>query len=136
MARPRAWMIEMKLQKRDGAKRVGLTGFLALAALAATGAIAGAADLNLVCSGNSYGKEGDPFPTAETVTFKKEGAKPLAIGLPGSDKPVKGKILSNNAIQLKFSADGLTGEYFNFSGDLFLVHKDGRFTRLVCKPAQ
>jgi hypothetical protein len=70
------------------------------------------------------------------VTFKKEGDKPVAIGLPGSDKPAKGKILASNAIQLKFSADGMTGEYFNFSGDLFLVHKDGRFTRLVCKPAQ
>jgi hypothetical protein len=129
-------MIEMKLQKRDSAKRIGLTAFVASAILVVTGAVAGAADLNLVCSGNSYAKEGNPFPAVETVTFKKEGAKPLAIGLPGSDKPAKGKIVSSNPIQLKFAADGLTGEYFNFSGDLFLVHKDGRFTRLVCKPAQ
>jgi hypothetical protein len=28
----------------------------------------------------------------------------------------------------------LTGEYFNFTGDLFLIHRDGGFTRLVCKP--
>jgi hypothetical protein len=128
-------MVEMNFQKRDGSKRIGLTGFLSAGIFVVTGAVAGAADLNLVCTGNSFSKGGDPFPTAETVTFKKEGAKPLAIGLPGSDKPAKAKIVSNNPIQLKFSADGLTGEYFNYSGDLFLVHKDGRFTRLVCKPA-
>jgi hypothetical protein len=56
------------------------------------------------------------------------------IGLPGSDKPTKASIISSNPIQLKFSAGGLTGEYFNFSGDLFLIHQDGRFTKLVCKP--
>ncbi|SFK62685.1 hypothetical protein [Methylocapsa palsarum] len=124
----------MKLHKGSCAKRIGLAAGLAFAPLATSGAIA--ANLNLVCSGNSYAKEGDPFPTVETVTFKKEDGKPLAIGLPGSDKPAKAKIVSNNAYQLKFSADRLTGEYFNFSGDLFLIHKDGRFTRLVCKPAQ
>jgi hypothetical protein len=129
-------MSEMKFQKRDDAKRVRLTGILSSVIFIVTGAVAGAADLNLVCSGNSYAKEGSPFPTVETVTFKKEGDKPVVIGLPGSDKLSKAKILASNPIQLKFSADGMTGEYFNFSGDLFLVHKDGRFTRLVCKPAQ
>jgi hypothetical protein len=56
------------------------------------------------------------------------------IGLPGSDKPTKASMVSSNPIQLKFSARGLTGEYFNFTGDLFLIHRDGRFTKLVCKP--
>jgi hypothetical protein len=39
--------------------------FLAFALVAAPCAMAGPSDLNLVCSGNSYGKEGDPFPTTE-----------------------------------------------------------------------
>jgi hypothetical protein len=104
--------------------------FLAFAPFAAPCAMAEPSDLDLVCSGNSYGKDGDPFPTTETVSFKKEGKNPVMIGLPGPDKPTKASIVSSNQIQLKFSARGLTGEYFNFSGDLFLIHKDGRYTKL------
>ncbi len=96
--------------------------------------MAGPSDLDLVCNGNSYGKGGDLFPTSETVSFKTEGKKPVMIELPDSDKPIRASIISSNPIQLKFSARGLTGEYFNFSGDLFLIHKDGRFTKLACKP--
>ena len=56
------------------------------------------------------------------------------LGLPWLDKPTKARVVSANAIQLRFAAGGVIGEYFNFTGDLFLIHKDGRFTRLVCKP--
>lgn len=102
-------------------------------AFAAPCAAAGPSDLDLVCSGNSYGKEGNPFPTPETVSFQRDGKSRVLITLPGADKPSPARIVSNNPIQLKFSASGLTGEYFNFSGDLFLIHQDGRFTRLLCK---
>jgi hypothetical protein len=107
---------------------------LAFAVVAAPGAMAEPAALDLSCSGNSYGKTGDPFPTAETVAFTWDGRKLVMLDLPGADKPTKASVVSSNPIQLKFSAGGVTGEYFNFSGDLFLIHKDGRFTRLVCKP--
>lgn len=123
------WVIDMRFEISP------IAGFsFAAVLLAASCAIAQPADLDLVCSGNSYGKEGDPYPTTETVFFKTEGNRPVTITLPGSDKPTKAKILSSNPIQLKFAAGGMTGEYFNFSGDLFLIHKDGTFTRLVCKP--
>ena len=113
----------------------GLAGILlTFVLLIAPCAMAGQSDLDLVCTGNSYGKEGDPFPTTETVSLKTEGKMSVLIGLPGSDKPTKVSVVSSNPIQLKFSAGGLTGEYFNFTGDLFLIHKDGRLTKLVCKP--
>jgi hypothetical protein len=129
----RDWMIEMRFKICHSISAIaGL--FLAFAPFAAPCAMAEPSDLDLVCSGNSYRKLGDPFPTTETVSFKREGKKPAMIGLPGSDKPTKASIVSSSPIQLKFSARGLTGEYFNFSGDLFLIHKDGRFTKLVCKP--
>jgi len=108
--------------------------FLTFVPLIAPGAVAGPSALDFVCSGNSYGKTGDPFPTSETVSFKTEGKMSVLIGLPGSDKPTKASVVSSNPIQLKFSVGGLIGEYFNFTGDLFLIHKDGRFTKLVCKP--
>jgi hypothetical protein len=102
-----------------------------------TQALAGDADLNLVCTGNSY-KEDGPFPTPETFSLKIEGKKPVLIGGPGSKKPVKARSTASNAIQLKFATGKFTGEYceyFNFTGDLFLIHKDGRLTRLTCKPS-
>ncbi|MFZ3325505.1 MAG: hypothetical protein WA231_06230 [Methylocella sp.] len=100
----------------------------------ATYALAGEADLNLVCIGNSYKQDG-PFSTAETFSVKTEGKKPVMIGGPGLEKPVKARISANNAIQLKFVAGKFTGEYFKFTGDLFLIHTDGRLTRLTCKPS-
>lgn len=97
-------------------------------------ALAEEADLNLMCSGNSYKKDG-PFPTPETFSLKIAGKKPVMIGGPGPEKPVKARTIANNAIQLKFATAKFTGEYFNFTGDLFLIHSDGRLTRLTCKPS-
>jgi hypothetical protein len=126
-------MIEMRFKICHSISSIaGL--FLAFASFAAPCAMAGPADLDLVCSGSSYAKKGDPFPTSETVSFKRDSKKSVMIGLPGSDQPTKASIVTSNPIQLKFSAGGLTGEYFNFSGDLFLIHKDGRFTKLFCQP--
>jgi hypothetical protein len=110
-------------------------GFLlAFAACTAFPAVAGPSALDLTCSGNSYGKEGNPFPATETVSFSTDGKGLVMLGLPWLDKPTKARVVSANPIQLRFAAGGVIGEYFNFTGDLFLIHKDGRFTRLVCKP--
>ncbi|HEY8007182.1 MAG TPA: hypothetical protein VIE66_10405 [Methylocella sp.] len=113
----------------------------ALAAMLAYGVLnpsayvaAQGANLDLVCSGNSYKKDG-PFPTPETFTLKMDGKKPVFIGGPGSEKPVKARTIASNEIQLKFATGKFTGEYYNFTGDLFLIHKDGRLTRLMCKPS-
>ncbi len=46
---------------------------------AATCALAGEDDLDLVCTGNSYQKDG-PFPTVETFSVKIAGTKPVMIG--------------------------------------------------------
>ena len=108
--------------------------FLAFLSITAPCAKAGPSDLDLVCTGNSYGKGGDPFPATENVSFKTGTKNRLMIDLPGSNQPIKASIISHNPIQLRFSAHGLIGEYFNFTGDLFLIHNDGRFTKLSCKP--
>ena len=107
---------------------------MALGPVMVSRALAQPTDLDLVCDGNQFAKLGDPSPTPVTASLKKDGKKTIAITLPGADKPSSAAIISSNPIQLKFTAAGLTGEYFNFSGDLFLIHKDGRFTKLACQP--
>jgi hypothetical protein len=91
-------------------------------------------ELSLVCTGNSY-KRGDPFPTAETFSLRIGGTKPVVIGGPGSAQPLKARIIANNDIQLKFTTGKFTGEYFHLTGDLFLIHNDGRLTKLMCRPS-
>lgn len=117
-------------------KRWGLA-FIVLACGGLGAASVGSADpanLNLTCSGNSYKADG-PFPTPETFSLKIDGKKPVMIQGPGENLPVKARTIASNAIQLKFTTGAFTGEYFNFTGDLFLIHKDGHLTRLVCKPS-
>lgn len=109
---------------------------MALGPAAVSCALAQPIDLDLACDGNQFAKLGDPSPTPVTASVYKDGKKAIAITLPGADKPINATITSSNPIQLKFTAAGLTGEYFNFSGDLFLIHKDGRFTKLGCRPKE
>jgi hypothetical protein len=45
---------------------------------------------------------------------------------------MEARILSNNKIQLKFMTKQFVGEYFHYTGDLFLIHQLGRLDRLTC----
>jgi hypothetical protein len=40
---------------------------------------------------------------------------------------------SSNDIQLKFKTDEFVGEYFHYTGDLFLIYNSGHLARLTCK---
>ena len=51
----------------------------------------------------------------------------------GDDKTLSPKITSNNKIQLKFATKEFTGEYFHYTGDLFLIYNSGQLARLSCK---
>jgi hypothetical protein len=116
--------------------RPGLAGLLltCITLSLAPCALAENTALNLVCSGNSYKADG-PFPTPETFSLVINGTKSVMIGAPGPAKPVPAPVIANNAIQLKFKTGDFTGEYFHFTGDLFLIHSDGRLIRLTCQPA-
>jgi hypothetical protein len=43
------------------------------------------------------------------------------------------QIESNNTIQLKFKTAEFVGEYFHYTGDLFLIYRSGHLARLTCK---
>ena len=46
---------------------------------------------------------------------------------------VAAQVESDNRIQLKFKTDEFVGEYFHYTGDLFLIYKSGHLARLMCK---
>jgi hypothetical protein len=42
------------------------------------------------------------------------------------------RMISDNKIQLKFSTKDFVGEYFHYTGDLFLIYHSGQLARLTC----
>ena len=48
------------------------------------------------------------------------------------DKMLASRITSNNKIQLKFTTSEFVGEFFHYTGDLFLIYKSGELGRLNC----
>ena len=49
----------------------------------------------------------------------------------GGEK-VNADVTSDNQIQLKFRTKQYVGEFFYYTDDLFLIHKDGHLARLTC----
>ena len=45
------------------------------------------------------------------------------------------RTISDNKIQLKFATKEFVGEYFHYTGDLFLIYPSGQLARLNCSPA-
>jgi hypothetical protein len=73
-----------------------------------------------------------PKPIDLKVTLGDKNKLSLAMG---DGKTLTPRISSNNKIQLKFDTKEFTGEYFHYTGDLFLIYKSGLLARLTCTPA-
>jgi hypothetical protein len=69
-------------------------------------------------------------------TAKTSSSRTIQMTI-ASDKVEVGNVLaqvaSKNAIQLKFKTSEFVGEYFYYTGDLFLIYKSGHLARLTCK---
>jgi hypothetical protein len=50
----------------------------------------------------------------------------------GDGKLLAPRITNNNKVQLKFETKEFVGEYFHYTGDLFLIYPSGRLARLSC----
>jgi hypothetical protein len=46
---------------------------------------------------------------------------------------VNARRVSDNKIQMKFRTKEFDGEYFHYTGDLFLIYKTGHLTKLMCE---
>jgi hypothetical protein len=74
-------------------------------------------------------------PTTKTTSPKALQLTMSAgkVGVDFGDGNLAAKVESNNNIQLKFKAGEFVGEYFHYTGDLFLIYKSGHLARLTCK---
>ena len=97
--------------------------------LAATAANAQSTSTQLGCNGlliEPTNKATSPKALQLTISSGK-------VGIDFGSGNIAAKVESNNNIQLKFKTDEFVGEYFHYTGDLFLIYKSGHLARLTCK---
>jgi hypothetical protein len=110
-----------------------LVGSISIAFFAMDAAQA-ADSLKISCTGDVFEPGGvNKSSTTLTATFSPASkATKVSVDLgKGNVSPV---VLSNNPLQLKFRTKDFTGEYFHYSGDMFLIYRSGHLARLTCKP--
>jgi hypothetical protein len=97
--------------------------------LAATAANAQSTSTRLGCDGQLIeptSKASSPKALQLTISSGK-------VGVDFGTGDIAAKVESNNNIQLKFKTDEFVGEYFHYTGDLFLIYETGHLARLTCK---
>jgi len=70
-----------------------------------------------------------PNPIDLSVTLGDKNKLSITTG---DGKMLAPRITSNNKIQLKFATKEFVGEYFHYTGDLFLIYNSGPLARLNC----
>jgi hypothetical protein len=94
----------------------------------------GAVEQQFSCKGQIVQGETDPAAQQKTVDLNVTlvGKNKLSMKI-GDGKMLAPRITSNNnSIQLKFATKKFVGEYFHYTGDLFLIYPSGELARLSC----
>jgi hypothetical protein len=101
-----------------------------VAVILATAAHAQSTSTQLGCSGQLIEPGGAQAASPKTVQLTIGSGK---VGVDLGSGNVAAQVESDNRIQLKFKTDEFVGEYFHYTGDLFLIYKSGHLARLMCK---
>ena len=108
----------------------GLAGsFIALAMMVQP---CGAAERQFSCKGQlirDASPDVQPKPIDMNVTLGERNKLSLKTGEGAVLAP---RVTSDNKIQLKFATKEFVGEYFHYTGDLFLIYPSGQLARLNC----
>ena len=113
------------------ATRLAVGSFIFLMTLVG---VCGAAEQQFSCKGQVI--QGMPKPSGQppspidlNVSLGSNRKMSLKIG---DSKPLAANVTSDNKLQLKFKTNQFLGEYFYYSGDLFLIYNSGQLARLTC----
>jgi hypothetical protein len=85
----------------------------------------------LSCTGKVINRPPALSGTDSTLKLTLGPAKQVALDL--GNGHIKASRVSDNAIQLKFRTKDFEGEYFHYTGDLFLIYKSGKLARMTCQ---
>ena len=93
----------------------------------------GAAERQFSCKGQVVQGETDPAAPQKTLDLNVTLSDKNKLSMKtGDGKVLTPRITSNNKIQLKFATKDFVGEYFHYTGDLFLIYSSGELARLSC----
>ena len=84
----------------------------------------------LTCSGTMI-EPSAMFPSPETVVLTLGPAQKVTLDLGNGVVDARG--VSDNKVQLKFRTKDFQGEYFHYTGDLFLHLQSGHLMKLTCQ---
>ena len=90
----------------------------------------GAAEQRFSCNGGII-EPSDEQKTSVDINLSLDGNGKMSLKT-SDDKTLASRITSNNKIQLKFTTSEFVGEFFHYTGDLFLIYKSGQLGRLNC----
>jgi len=89
-----------------------------------------AVERQFTCKGQMIDPSGEPKSPVE-ISFSLGEKSKIGLKTTG-DKSLASHIVSNNKIQLKFATKEFVGEFFHYTGDLFLIYPSGQLARLTC----
>jgi hypothetical protein len=111
------------------ANRLATSSLLLPTLLTIMGGPAGAAEQQFSCKGQLI-DEGSAQSTPVDLNVTLDSNK---LSMKTSDgKNLAPDITSSNKVQLKFETKEFVGEYFHYTGDLFLIYPSGKLARLNC----
>ena len=109
---------------------VAVGGLVVLAAMTAP---CGAAEQQFACKGQVVQGETTPGVEPKPIDLNLTMANRTKLSVKtGDGKAFSPRVTANNKIQLKFAAKEFVGEYFHYTGDLFLIYPSGQLARLQC----
>jgi hypothetical protein len=68
-------------------------------------------------------------PIDLNLTLGGQGKATIEMG--GNEK-LNARVISDNKIQTRYRTKEFVGEYFHYTGDLFLIYNSGKLARLSC----
>ena len=93
----------------------------------------GAAEQQFACKGQVVQEMNNPAVQQKPIDLNVTlGDKNKLSITSGDGKILAPRITSNNKVQLKFATKEFVGEYFHYTGDLFLIYNSGPLARLSC----
>jgi hypothetical protein len=104
-------------------------GLLLLTTMIGSGS---AAEQQFSCKGQLMQQMPNPAVQPKPIDLSVSLGDKNKMSIKTGDKTLAPRITSNNKIQLKFATKEFVGEYFHYSGDLFLIYKSGELARLTC----
>ena len=97
---------------------------------------AGAAEKQFSCKGQVIRGETDPAAPQKAIDLNVSLGDNNKLSMKtGDGKTLAPHVTSNNKLQLKFETNEFVGEYFHYTGDLFLIYPSGELARLSCSHA-